>query len=148
MSEDPEASASSLALHEGRLASYPTSRLSPRIDLVDVATEIARADQAIASVTNARLEVIAEQIRALQDKARVILDEARESAELHRARCNFVRRPGSVYHLYRRPDDALYFSLLSPADWSGSPPHRFEGSYRLEPDMRWSRVTGAHEATS
>jgi hypothetical protein len=32
----------------------------------------------------------------------------------------------------------VYFSMLSPADWGGAPPHAFEGSYRLEADMRWT----------
>lgn len=125
---------------DARVATYPTSRLSPRIDLVDVATEIARADASIATTTNAKLEVIARQIRSLQEEARAILEDAKASVELHRARCNFVRRPGNVYHLYRRPDGELYFSLLSPDDWSGAPPHRFEGSHRLETDLRWTRV--------
>lgn len=119
---------------------YPTSRLAPRFELVDTALEIARADEALASVTNARLEVVAEQIRVLQARARAILDEARESAELHRARCSFVRRPGETYHLYERPSGELYFSLLSPTEWGARCPHRFAGSFRLEPDMRWTRL--------
>lgn len=145
MSEDPEAGGTALTSNPGRLASYPTSRLSARIDLVDVAAEIARADESIATTTNARLEVIAEQIRALQEKARQILDEARESVELHRARCNFVRRPGRIYHLYQRADGELYFSLLAPSDWNGTPPHPFRGSYRLESDLRWTRIDGETE---
>lgn len=123
-----------------RLIPYPTSRLAPRFELVDTALEIARADEALASVTNARLEIVAEQIRALQAKARAILDEARTSAELHRARCSFVRRPGQAYHLYERSSGELYFSLLSLADWGDRAPHRFVGTYRLEADMRWTRL--------
>lgn len=146
MSEDPEATGASLTRSDNRLATHPTSRLSARIDLVDVAAEIARADESIATATNARLEVIAEQIRALQDKARAILDDARESVELHRARCNFVRRPGSTYHLYERTGGELYFSLLAPSDWSGTPPHPYRGSYRLEPDLRWTRVDSQTES--
>jgi hypothetical protein len=30
--------------------------------------------------------------------------------------------------------------MLSPEDWRGHPPHAFEGSYRLEPDMSWTHV--------
>jgi hypothetical protein len=129
-----------LAPTRGSLAKYPTSRLSPRFELVDTALEIAQADEALASVTNARLELVAEQIRGLQEKARQILDEARSSAELHRARCDFVRRPGHVYHLYARETGERYFSLLSEADWGPRVPHRFVGSYRLESDMRWTRL--------
>ena len=43
------------------LSPYPTSRLAPAFSLVDVASEIARADETIARVTEARLEVIARQ---------------------------------------------------------------------------------------
>ena len=67
------------------------------------------------------------------------MDEAARNATLHRAQCRFRRRVGQTYHLYRRADDQRYFSLLSPADWGGPPPHEYEGSYRLEPDMSWTR---------
>jgi hypothetical protein len=46
-----------------------------------------------------------------------------------------------VYHLYRRTrdgSDAPYFSMLSPADWRGKAPDRFEGSYRLENDASFT----------
>jgi hypothetical protein len=119
---------------------YPLSRLAPRFDLVDAAAEIARADTQIGTVVNARLATIQKQIRALQEEARSILEEAQRSARLHRARSNFQKVPGRVYHLYRRDDGELYFSMLSPDDWSGTAPHAFEGSYRLGADMGWTRL--------
>ncbi|MFO0694398.1 MAG: DUF2452 domain-containing protein [Polyangiales bacterium] len=124
------------------LSPYPTSRLAPAFSLVDVASEIARADETIARVTEARLEVIARQMQALREEAERILARAREDAELHRARCTFVRRPGHVYHLYRRDSGELYFSLLSPTDWGHAAPHPFVGSYRLEADMSFTRTAG------
>lgn len=123
-----------------RAAPYPMSRLAPRFDLVDVAAEIARADQTISMVATGKLDIIRRQILALQEQARGILDEAARAARLHRARCNFPKRPGHVYHLYRRGEDDLYFSLLSPSEWGGSPPHPFEGSYRLENDQTFTLV--------
>lgn len=123
-----------------RATPYPTSRLAPRFELVDLAAEIARADATVSLVTSGKLEVIRQQIVALQEKARAILDEAAFAAELHRARCNFRKVPGGVYHLYRRAPDELYFSMLSPDEWGGAPPHPFEGSYRLEPDQTFTRV--------
>lgn len=48
-----------------------------------------------------------------------------------------------IYHLYRRSDGGEYFSMLSPREWRGQPPHEFIGSYRLENDMSW---TPAEEA--
>ena len=118
---------------------YPLSRLSAKHDLVDVAREIQTADATLGSVTVAKLRVIAEQIKNLQAQAANILDEAKHASELHRASCNFKRRPGHCYHLYRRKDASLYWSMLSPEEW-GTPPDEFQGSYRLEADMTWTPV--------
>jgi hypothetical protein len=123
-----------------RNAPYPLSRLSAPIDLVRVAEEVLTADATLASVTGAKLEAIVKQIRQLQAEAAQVLDRARRDAELHRASCRLSKRAGTVYHLYRRSEAELYFSLLSPADWKDSPPHAYEGSFRLEPDMSWTAL--------
>lgn len=62
-----------------------------------------------------KLQVIAEQIRYLQEQAKTILDEAKRDGELHHAACNFKKIPGQVYYLYRRPTSQTYFSMLGPA---------------------------------
>lgn len=125
---------------------YPVSRLAPAHDLVDMAREIAEADHMLGTVASAKLEVIAEQIRQLQAQARTVLKQAENNATLHRARCSFQRRIGQTYHLYARDDGEHYFSLLGPDEWHGDPPHRFCGSYRLEPDMSWSPAAAAPRA--
>lgn len=122
---------------------YPVQRLAPVHDLVDAAKTIAEADRMIGVVVGAKLQVIADQIRALQAQARQILEDAQEAAALHRAECRFARRPGQVYWLYRRADDSLYFSMLSPDDWRGHPPHTFVGAYRLQADASWSPADAA-----
>jgi Protein of unknown function (DUF2452) len=116
-------------------------------DLVDVAREIQAADAMLSAVVSGKLEAIARQIRALQHEAQRTLDQARSHAELHRALCNFKKRPGQIYHLYRRENGATYFSLLSPQDWGNQPPHSYEGGYRLEADMRFTPADqiDAHE---
>jgi len=126
-----------------RRSPYPMSRLAPVIELVDLAREIGEADKLLNVRVSAKLKVIADQIRGLQQEARAILDEARRDQELNHARCNFQRKPGHVYHLYEKEDDRRYFSMLSPEDWRGNPPHTFVGSFRLENDMSW---TPAEEA--
>jgi hypothetical protein len=108
------------------------------LDLVDVAAEIQRSDGTLATMTTGKLQLIAEQIRKLQEQARGVLERARVDASLHRVDCGFRKRPGHVYHLYRKPDASLYFSMLSPEDWNGAPPDSFAGSFRLEPDMGWT----------
>jgi hypothetical protein len=119
-------------------APYPLSRLSAPIDLIDVAREIQAADTVLSAVAAGKLESIARQIRALQAEAARTLAEAQADAALHRVRCSFKKIPGKLYHLYERADGERYFSLLSPEDWKGQPPHVFQGSYRLEADMRFT----------
>jgi hypothetical protein len=119
---------------------YPLSRLSAPHELVSMAEEIAAADTMLTAVVSAELDLIAQQIRALQEQAAHALERAQRDAQLHRAECRFKKQPGRIYHLYRGPEGRAYFSLLSPADWRGAPPHAFEGSYRLEIDMRWTAV--------
>ncbi len=128
------------AKHSGPASTspYPMSRLAPAHDLVDIAREIQRADAVLGSVATGKLAMLAEQIRALQEQARAVLVGAQRDAELHRAKCQFRRRIGQTYHLYKEPSGALYFSMLSPEDWSGAPPHPYDGSYRLEADMSWT----------
>lgn len=130
-----------------RTSPYPVSRLAPAHDLVDTARQIAEADNVIGTVVHAKLSVIAEQIRALQEQARGILEDAVDAAELHRAGCNFPKKVGHIYHLYRRPNGSTYFSMLSPDDW-GEPPHEFVNSYRLEPDMSWTPADQAAPPTT
>ncbi len=130
-----------------RAAPYALSRLSGPVSLVDVAREIEHADTLIASTTNAQLRLIAEQMAALRDEAERLLERARLNAELHRVEARFVRHPGKTYHLYQRDPrgtaEARYWSLLSPTDWGGRPPHRFLGSYRLEADHSWTLLAGS-----
>lgn len=121
-----------------RLSPYPVSRLAPSFDLVDAAREIAEADRMLGAVVGNELELIVDQIRGLQERAREVLERARMDTELHRATCAFKKLPGQTYHLYERDEGTLYFSMLSPDDWGGTPPHRFRGSFRLEADMRWT----------
>lgn len=130
---------------EQRTSPYPMSRLAPVHDLVDVAKQIAAADAMLGAVASAELSQIAEQIRALQERARVVLEAANESLVLHQARCSFQKRPGHVYHLYERGDGQRWLSMIGPTEWGSDEADRiFRGSYRLELDQSFSRVDGEH----
>lgn len=133
--------------HEGpdRSSPYPVSRLAPAIELVDLAREIGEADRMLNVRVSSKLKVIADQIRALQNEARSVLDEAKQDQELNHARCSFQRKPGNAYHLYKEKNGSTYFSMLSPDDWQGKPPHDFIGSYRLESDMSWTKLGVEHQ---
>lgn len=85
-----------------------------------------------------KLQVIAEQVRFLQQQARNVLEEAQHNTELHHVACNFVKHPGTTYHLYRRPSGQRYFSMISLKEWGGGCPHEYLGTYRLEADQSWT----------
>lgn len=133
--------------HEGPASTspYPMNRLSPRHDLVDLARELEKADAMLKATVGGKLETIVEQMRALRAQAERLLVEADRNARLHRAECRLQKRPGGVYHVYRRPNGTLYFSLLSPEEWGHAPPHAFEGSYRLEADMSFTPLAELDE---
>jgi hypothetical protein len=127
-------------IHKGadHSAPYPVSRLAPGFGLADLAREIEQADLVVSGRLSGQLQVIAEQVKALQSQARRILEQARDDQRLHHARCAFKRIPGRIYHLYQEADGSSAFSMLSPDDWRGQPPKPFIGSYRLETDMSWT----------
>lgn len=119
---------------------YPTSRLSAPFAPVDQLEAVKDSDRMLGAVARGKLNLIAEQIRYLQGEALKIIEQARNDMELHRVACSFEKRVGHTYHLYERGEDNLYFSLLSPDDWGGCPPHNFVGSYKLESDMTWTKL--------
>lgn len=124
---------------------YAANRLGANIELVDIAREIAQADAMVNTRVSAKLRVIADQIRHLQQEARDILEETRRDQQLHHAQCNFKRIPGNSYHLYEKQNGQRYFSMLSPDDWGSTPPHTFVGSFRLENDMSWTALDSLDE---
>lgn len=73
----------------------------------------------------------------LRNMAIDVLKDAKRDNELHQIACNFVKKPGHIYHLYERPSGQKYFSMLSPEEW-GNTPHNFLGSWRLEADHSWT----------
>lgn len=120
---------------------YPTRTLDPPITIVEQAKEIEKAQETIKSSVNSKLDVIVKQIRSLQEEAKRIVDEANENIELHKVSCNFEKRPGETIHLYEKEgSNSLYFSRLSPGDWSGNPPNRYLGSYIMEYDRSFKMV--------
>ena len=119
---------------------YPTRTMAPPFSLVERAREIELAEESIQSHVHGKLDVIVNQIRALKEQARDLMQQAQRDMELHQIKCNFEKIVGQTIYLYRREGGAPYFSLLSPADWRGQPPHAFEGAYRLRGDRSFEEV--------
>ena len=119
---------------------YPVSRLGAPISLVDSARIIEAASSKVALRTNAQLEVIVEQMKALQERAREIIEQASRDVDLIHAECRFHRVPGKIYHLFERGDGHRYFSMVGPTEFGGAVPAGFVASYRYEHDESWTRV--------
>eukprot|EP00127_Corallochytrium_limacisporum_P005121 Clim_evm27s199 gene=Clim_evmTU27s199 len=117
-----------------------TTNPAPRDTLIDLARSIQHADSVLKAATGNKLATIAEQIKRLQDEARQVMEDAVVDSQLHRAACNFQKRPGQLYHLYEKSDGTPYLSMLSPAEWGKNHKHKYLGSYRLELDQSWTPV--------
>ena len=124
----------------GHASPYPVSRLGAPMSLVDMAKAIESASAKVAMRTNAQLEVIVEQMKALQERAREIVEQASRDVDLIHAECRFARVPGRVYHLYQRPDGHRYFSMVGPDEHGRGGPSGFVASFRYEHDESWTRL--------
>ena len=125
---------------EGHASPYPVSRLGAPMSLVDMAKAIESASDKVAMRTNAQLEVIVEQMKALQERAREIIEQASRDVDLIHADCRFARVPGRIYHLYERPDGHRYFSMVGPDEYGRGGPSGFVASFRYEHDESWTRL--------
>lgn len=81
----------------------------------------------------------------MQSQAKKILEETERDNMLHSAACNFIKIPGTVYHLYRKPSGQSYFSMVSPEEWGASLNSQYCGSFRLEMDSSWTPVEKIEE---
>lgn len=95
-----------------------------------------------------KLDVIGEQIRFLQKQAMEILQEANTNAQLHNIPCNFVKVPGSIYHLYERESGEKLWSMVSPSEFGSEKKLKHLGSYRLEADKSFTSVDKIQEYQS
>ena len=117
-------------------------KMNDPMDLVALAQVVQTADNFTKSIVGGKLELITEQIKMLQKQAQQIMEEAHRDVQLTHAKCNFQRRPGSIYHLYCKNNKIYkenYFSMIGPNEWKQGPPDEYIGTYRLEYDMSWTK---------
>merc|ERR1719174_1020620 len=120
-----------------QLANPKQSGKLNQADLIALATQIQTADQFTRATAGSKLQVIAEQVRFLQQQARNVLEEANLNKDLHHMACNFRKVPGKTYHVYLSSSGAKYLSMISPMEWGMNRPE-FVGSYKLENDMTFT----------
>lgn len=134
---------SGLTKHTGppQASPYPLQRISPTIDAT-----LAKSETYITTISSAlkiRLQMINDQIKHLERTAEMLIEEAQLNAQLHTIPCSIAKRPGQVYHVFRREDDSVFMSIISPQEWGDSFHLQHVGSYRLESDMSWKEISDA-----
>lgn len=139
MSKFNKEDSSSIVLRSSS-SSYPLSRISAKFEPTNQLEAYKEAEKFLSLIEKAKLSVIIDQIKNLQQEARKIIMQSQKNFDLHRASCQFIKRQGHVYHLYDRGQNELYFSLISPQEWGNKCPHDYIASYRLEDDYSWSIV--------
>lgn len=92
-----------------------------------------------------KLQVIGEQIKFLQKQAKEILESASTNTDLHKVPCNFVKVPGTIYHLYQRPSGEKLWSMISPQEFGANNKNEYLGSFRMEVDRSWTPVDKLQE---
>lgn len=125
--------------HQGGSASSPygITRLSPAIVLADTEEQLSVAGAAIVQTSNAKLDMIIKQIEFLKQQAEKVILDARHDVMLHQATCAFDKKIGQTYHLYKKKNGSMQWSILSLEDWNGCPPWEYISSYKLMSDQTW-----------
>ena len=126
-------------------STFPLSRLSASLQPINQEETLQVAKHLLSAVAQGKLQLLVEQINFLHQQARRVMEEASSSLQLHQVQCAFQKRAGHQYYLYLKKgasegESSLYFSLLSPQDWEGNPPHSFQGAFLLQEDLSWMRV--------
>ena len=127
-------------LEDRRSMTHPARTSDPPFSLVKRAEEIEKADAMLGTHLSGKLDVIARQIRSLQDEARSIIEKADRDRELHRIKCSFEKRPGQTLYLYAKKDGEKIFSILSPEEWGSRLPYEYCGAYVLGLDGSFKAV--------
>ncbi|XP_050307441.1 uncharacterized protein C1orf50 homolog [Anthonomus grandis grandis] len=113
-------------------------------EMMDLEADTSNASQFIVANMGNKVDQIGRQMKNLHENLRQVMQDSLRDSQLHMAACNFVKKPGQVYHLYERPSGQKYFSMLSPQDWDGNSPHKFLGSWYLEADQSWTPAEERH----
>ena len=67
-----------------------------------------------------------------------VVKESIETENLEKIKCNFKKIPGKNYFLYQKPNNELFFSMLSPKEWDSN--NNFIDEYFYDYDHTFQKV--------
>lgn len=96
--------------------------------------------QAIQKNSNnySKLKVLFKQLENIKNEINDVITESLETDALNDIRCNFKKKPGNTYYLYKNPQETLFFSILSPNEWSNTK-NTFIGAYFYDYDLTFNK---------
>lgn len=86
----------------------------------------------------AKIKIIMKQMQLLKDEIENIVNETLETTELENIKCNFKKIPGKTYYLYENKDFQLFFSILSPNEWTSY--NKYINSYYYDFDHNLIKI--------
>jgi len=96
--------------------------------------------------TGYQLNQLEEQIKLLYKQAKAIQERTDISLWIYQADMGFDPLINHIYHLYRKPDDSHFMSMVSPAEWGRSgQKNKFVATVRLLADHTWEVIRKAEE---
>ena len=85
-----------------------------------------------------KLKVLFKQMDNIKKEIEEIVKESVETEELEKVNCNFKKIAGKNYFLYQRPNNELFFSILSPKEWNTK--NLFINEYFYDYDHTFQKV--------
>ena len=91
------------------------------------------------SATFSKLKLLVKQAELLKEQIKDVINEGVLNQNLHEVKCNFQKKSGQTYYLYKK-NETYYFSLLSPEDWNDDPPNIFINAYYYDYDKSFQMI--------
>lgn len=89
-------------------------------------------------VNYGKLKLISKQINLLKNEALEIIEDTKNQDKLLNLKTKFSLVSGNTYYLYKKYDETIYLSLISPAEWNNK--DKFEGTYYFDFDKQFIKI--------
>ena len=84
------------------------------------------------------MKVLFKQMENIKREIEEVVKESIETENLEKIKCNFKKIPGKNYYLYQKPNNELFFSMLSPKEWNSN--NNFIDEYFYDYDHTLQKV--------
>ncbi len=115
-------------LYDAFLKPYATSFTAPSIK----ANNLVNWKQQNIQNVNAQFSTLFDEVKSMYNK---LIEEYRYNELIYNSKFSFQPIVGNVYHLYKRKNEELFLSILSPKECN----FNYVGSFKLNSDKIWKK---------